>query len=343
MLRGALWAAEPFYTAAVTARNRFYDRGWLRTKRLPRPVISIGHLTTGGTGKTPMVRWLAEMFRNRGMNVAILSRGYKSTAGSLGDEWEMLRGHLNEGSSTPVAFCANSDRFAGGLHVLREHPRVDLFILDDGFQHRRLARDFDLVLMSAVAPFGFGHVLPRGLLREPMNGLRRASAVVITHADQVTPDALTAIQERVRQVNTSLPVYRAAHVQSGLRQSDQDSAPISALSGRRVLAFCGIGDPQTFERQLRSAGAEVVGSRFFPDHYAYRDADAVELQGEAASRGAEALVTTEKDWVKFSRLPRTGTIVPVWRVDVRIQFLGDDERLLLEQVSPLFQSRSAPQ
>lgn len=342
MLRGALSMAEPFYTAAVTARNRFYDLGWLSVRRLPRPVISIGNLTTGGTGKTPMVRWLAETFRNRGLNVAILSRGYKSTDGSLGDELEMLRGQLNDGSSPSVFLCANSDRFAGGQQVLHENPRVDLFLLDDGFQHRRLARDIDLVLVSAVDPFGFGHVLPRGLLREPVKGLRRASALVITHSDQVTPDKLAAIEERVRQVNSRLPVYRAAHVQSGLRQSDQDSAPISALSGRRVLAFCGIGDPQTFERQLRAAGAEVVGSQFFPDHYAYRDADAAELQREASGRGAEVLVTTEKDWVKFSRLPRVGTALPVWRVEVRIQFPGDDGRLLLEQVLPLFQSRPTP-
>ena len=109
-----------------------------------------------------------------------------------------------------------------------------------------------------------------------------------------------------------------------------------------MLAFCGIGDPQTYERQLRSAGADVVGSRFFPDHYEYRNADAVELQREAAGRGAEALVTTEKDWVKFSRLPRAGATLPVWRVDVRIQFQGDDGRLLLEQLLPRFQSRPAP-
>lgn len=339
LLRGALSAAEPLYATTIAARNRLYDRRWIRINRLPRPVISIGNLTTGGTGKTPMVRWLAETLRSLGMTPAILSRGYRSTGTSLGDELEMLDRQLNNGPSAPVFVRANSDRFEAGRQVLREHPEIGVFILDDGFQHRRLARDVDLVLVSAVAPFGFGHVLPRGLLREPVSGLRRADAVVITHADQASHDQLIQIEQRVRQVNTDIPVYRAVHAHTALQQSDGRAVPISGLAGRRVFVFCGIGDPHTFEGQLRATGTDVVGSRFFADHYAYGDSDAAELHRDAIRCGAEALVTTEKDWVKLSHLRQPLNGLPVWRVDVRIRFEGADERLLLEQLLPRLSAR----
>src|SRR4051812_36636358 len=174
LVRGALGAMEPLYRAAVASRNRFYD--FAGQTRLPRPVISVGNITTGGTGKTPMVAWLATQLLEQGMHPAILLRGY--SRGGISDEQQMLQRQL---PGVPVQ--ANADRVEGARMVLGEHPEVDVFLLDDGFQHRRVARDFDLVLINAREPFGLGRVLPRGLLRESLDGLKRAHGFVITRAD----------------------------------------------------------------------------------------------------------------------------------------------------------------
>src|SRR4051794_36561894 len=164
-IRALLSLAEPFYAAAAGARNRAFDRDPRKLRRLPRPVISIGNLTAGGTGKTPVVRWLASRLRDDGLRVAVLSRGYKATPGSLGDEQRMLESLLNGPGKVPVVIRADPDRYSTGVAALREHPEIDVFLLDDGFQHRRLGRDLDLVLVNMTEPFGYGHVLPRGLLR----------------------------------------------------------------------------------------------------------------------------------------------------------------------------------
>src|SRR5687768_1490731 len=188
LLRTALAAVEPFYSGAAAVRNRMYDSGVKATKSLPRPTISVGNITTGGTGKTPVVRWLAERLRDDGWRVAILSRGYKSKPGTLGDEQLMLDRALNGPAERHrVTLVAHPDRLRGAREALRLRPDTDVFLLDDGFQHRRAGRDLDVVLVSATNPFGYGRVLPRGMLREPLGGLRRAGAFVITHADQATP------------------------------------------------------------------------------------------------------------------------------------------------------------
>jgi len=336
-VRAALATAEPFYASIIWARNQLYDRRVLPRRRLPRPVISVGNLTTGGTGKTPMVRWLAAALRDRGWRVAILSRGYKSAGAALGDELEMLRQQLNAHSSMTVVVQANPDRYSGGLRVLDKHPETDVFVLDDGFQHRRLERDFDLVLVSAVEPFGFGHVLPRGLLREPTRGLRRATAIVLTHADQVPPKSPSSAVDQVRRWNAAAPLYRAIHAQTAVLTSDgAPPLPISYLSARRVYLLCGIADPSTFGRQLSQAGATIIGHRWFPDHHHYDDADATEARKEACRLGAEAIVSTEKDWVKLCGLPSArDSTPPIWRVDVQIQFLNDDAHRLLQQIDPI--------
>ena len=336
LLRAATSAAEPFYSLAASARNRLFDNGVFRSARLPRPVISVGNITTGGTGKTPLVRWLAARLRDHGKRVAILSRGYKAAPGSRGDEQLMLDRLLNgPGASNPVSIVANPDRVAAATALLRDRPEVDLFLLDDGFQHRRVRRDLDLVVISATSPFGYGHVLPRGMLREPIRGLSRAGAFVVTHADAVDPATLAQIEREVRRHNSDAPLYRAAHVQSALRRPDGELMPIAALRGCTWFAFCGIGDPQAFSKQLESTGGRRAGFRAFPDHYNYTADDVATLKRDAAAAGADVLVTTEKDWPKLSRLPATGEAkeeVPIWRADVELQFMADDAAGLWAQV-----------
>src|SRR4051812_37835557 len=220
LLRGATAAAEPFYAMVAAARNRAFDAGVRKTHRQPRATISIGNITTGGTGKTPVVRWLAQRLRESGRHVAILSRGYKAEPGKLGDEQLMLDHALNSPvEQQRIPIVANPDRIAGANEALRLRADTDVFLLDDGFQHRRAERDLDIVLVSATNPFGYGRVLPRGMLREPLSGLRRAGAVVITHADQVGDSDLTTIERTIRRYNPAAPIYHAVHAHAALRSA----------------------------------------------------------------------------------------------------------------------------
>jgi tetraacyldisaccharide 4'-kinase len=336
-LRAGLGVAEPFYSAASRLRNWLFDAGIRKVHRLPVPVVSIGNITTGGTGKTPMVRWLAEQLRGAGHRPAILSRGYRAQGAGLGDELTMLDRQLNGGTQAPIFLRANPDRVAGGQTLLAEHPEVDFLVLDDAFQHRRIARDLDIVLISAASPFGFGHVLPRGLLREPLTGLRRAGAIVITHADQFSGEDLAGIETQIRRHAPTVPIYRASHEQFGLREAGTGHS-MEELVRRRYFVFGGIANPQNFAEQLAHF-APPAGYRWFPDHHAYTANDLQSLEQTARAVGAEILVTTEKDWAKIEPLPsRIG--LRVWRVQMEIRFADDHEQRLLRQVSALSPSPS---
>jgi tetraacyldisaccharide 4'-kinase len=340
LLRAGLSVVSPVYAAAMRGRNVKYDLG-LGVKRLPRPVVSVGNITTGGTGKTPVVRWLCERLREAGERPAVLMRGYKARPGERGDEQAMLEGLLNRAGEAPVVVRAEPSRHAGGLAVLRAHPDVSVMVMDDGFQHRRLARDFDLVLIDACQPFGFGRVIPRGLLREPLGGLRRADAILITRADQASSEAIERIVARVRAVNADVPVYRCSHAHVGLRSADGVLHSLDELSERRFFAFAGIGNPEGLEAQLRRLPGELCGRRWFGDHWDYGASDLASVQSEARAGGAELLVTTEKDWVKVARGVGAGTAVelPVWRVELAVRFEGEDENRLLGQVRARLESR----
>jgi tetraacyldisaccharide 4'-kinase len=339
LLRGALRAAEPFYSGVARARNALFDKGIKTVRRLDRPVISIGNITTGGAGKTPMVRWLAERLRDEGTTVAILSRGYRAEGNSAGDELTMLDRALNRPGTRPVFVKADPNRFAGGTSLLREHPEIDAFLLDDGFQHRRLHRDFDLALISALEPFGYSHVLPRGLLREPQAGLNRASAVVLTHADQVDNQRRAEIESGIRK-HSDAPIYRAVHAEAGLLSPEaySDRKPISHLTERRFFAFCGLANPTSLDRRLQSFGNHYVGQQWFGDHHQYTPADIKKLVREARDRGAELLLTTEKDWVKIEKF---AVDFPIWRLAIRMQFVADDENRLLAQIHSAITGKSA--
>jgi tetraacyldisaccharide 4'-kinase len=353
-LRAALAVAEPFYAAAVSLRNRMYDRRLLTVRTLPRPVVSIGNLTAGGTGKTPVVRWLASKLCEEGRRVAILSRGYRAAggAGALGDEQLMLDRLLNGPAAAPgapgtrstprVTIRAHPDRSAAADAALRECPDTDVFLLDDGFQHRRVARDLDVVLVNCTEPFGHGRVLPRGLLREPLSGLRRAGAVVLTHADRVNEAGRAQIESEIRRRRPDVPIFRAAHAPVAFRTSDSDASPLEALRARRVFAFCGLASPEAFERDVRNLSGSYAGHRWFADHHTYTPEDRAQIEASARAAGADVVVTTEKDWAKLADLSPPGREdLPVWRLDVAIQFSGDDESRLLAQVRRAISSRSA--
>jgi len=301
-----LWPVSIVYSLIARAKAWGYARGIFRKRKLPRTVIGVGNLTVGGTGKTPMVLAIAERLAQEGKKAAILTRGYRGTAdaGASGvpqsDEVALLRDRL----SGKVQLGVGADRYKSGM-VLAKHG-IEWFVLDDGFQHLKLSRDVDVVLIDATDPFGGGMVLPAGRLREPLSGLRRADIVVITRSVQAPSPAIEAIIRR----HTSSPIfYASTHLESVLRVPRLDVAlPQQDWTKARFLAFCGIGNPAAFFEDLRTWGLQVVQKRSFLDHHAYTAREAARMEQDASSAGADALLCTEKDvWnlrnVQFTALP----------------------------------------
>lgn len=295
LARLALTPLGGLWSTVMTLRNGAYDRGWLPAVRAAAPVVCVGNLTLGGTGKTPLVAWVARRLLAAGRRPAIVSRGYAAAAGQRSDEAAELAILL-----PGILHVADRDRAAAAAEAVA--AGADAIVLDDGFQHRRLARDLDLVAVDATDPFGCGHVFPRGLLRERIDGLARADATILTRAGSVSATRRGEIRDRLsRACRGALPRVwaEASHAPVALRDESGTRHPIDRLHGRRVAAFAGIGNPSAFRRTLASLGAEVVAFRPYADHHAYTRADLADLAGWAAGHGAEGLVTTLKDLVKI--------------------------------------------
>ena len=297
--RGGLRLASVPYGWATALRNRLFDRGWKGTERAAVPVVSVGNLTVGGTGKTPCVEYVARRLRQWDRRVAILSRGYGSDQGP-NDEALVLEENLPD-----VPHLQGADRVALAT-VAVEELESEVLVLDDGFQHRRLARDLDLVLLDATEPWGFGYVLPRGLLRESPRGLRRAGAVLLTRCDQADAAALARLRERVARLAPQAPLIETSHRPTAWIDAEHRTRPLDHWRGKAVLAFCGIGNPEAFRRTLLDLGMTVRAFRAFPDHHPYSRNDVEDLRTWARHPATEGVVvTTQKDLVKL-RLTRLG-------------------------------------
>ena len=299
LARAGLRVASIGYGAAVAVRNAGFDRGWKESRHAPVPVISVGNLTLGGTGKTPMVEWLARWYRRRGRRVAILSRGYGQEEG-LNDEGQVLEENLPD-----VPHLQGPDRVS--LAAVAAHElETELILLDDGFQHRRLARDLDLVLIDALDPFGLGHIFPRGLLREPIASLGRAGVVVLSRADLISSAEKEAIKAKVLSSAGRLPWVEARHAPRDLIDGEGTASPLELLRGQSIAAFCGIGNPEGFRRTLLPLCHELRDLRVFPDHHIYSAEDVRSLERWVADVGANLVLTTQKDLVKL----RAGLLGP---------------------------------
>jgi len=285
LLRMLLWPLSLLYGIGVRLRVFLYDHGWLKRKRLNAPVISVGNLTVGGTGKTPLVIWLAKKFLNDGKRVAILSRGYRGANGTS-DEIELMKFRLHD----RVSFGVGKDRFAEGQRLASQQP-VDVFLLDDGFQHLRLARDLDILLLDSSQQLGGESLLPAGSLREPISAMSRANLVVFTRTE-TTPGAIEAIAKL-----NQFPVFAAATRLLGFRRLGSEIALLSSSEIGRgpFFAFCGLGNPDAFFRDLRNWGLALAGQTTYADHHRYTEAEVLELQAAGKQASANAFVTTEKD------------------------------------------------
>lgn len=317
--RGALQSLSLFYGGAVRARNRAYDVRLLRAQRAAVPVVSVGNITAGGTGKTPFVAWLAGWFRQRNMRVALLSRGYRALPGAVNDE-KLVLDRLCPG----VPHWQSPDRVASARAACAEHG-AQVLILDDGFQHRRLARDLEIVLIDALNPWGYGYLLPRGLLREPLSGLRRADVIVLTRVDQCSDTARQEILTRIRAIHPRADVVEAAYPPQALVNAAGESQPLDALAAAPVAAFCGIGNPSAFRQMLTERGLAAESFTPFPDHHHYT-ADELERLGHSAwQAGAAVILTTEKDLVKINRTDLGGC--PLWAVRIGTELRSGREAL----------------
>src|SRR5712691_8939994 len=285
ILRSLLRPLSVVYGAGVRARIWLYANRWLKQKRLKAPVISVGNLTVGGTGKTPVVIWLAEKFLADGKRVAILSRGYRGANGTS-DEIELMKFRLQ----SRVSFGVGKNRFAEG-HRLELQRHIDVFLLDDGFQHLKLSRDLNILLMDASRPLAGEFLLPAGPLREPVAAMSRANLIIFTRAE-TTSGTLEAIG-KLHQY----PVFAASTRLLGFRRFGGEITTLFAkeIGAGPFFAFCGLGNPNAFFRDLGNWGLAICGQAIFPDHHRYtqRDVSAVKQAGKRA--GANAFVTTEKD------------------------------------------------
>ena len=297
------------YAAAASARAALYDRKLLPVARLPVAVLSVGNLSVGGTGKTPMVALLVRLLRARGRRPGILSRGYGAPAGEANDEARALDALL-----PGVPHVQDPDRVRGGRALVERHG-ADTLVLDDGFQHRRLHRDLDLVLVDATRPWGLpaaregaepvAACLPRGFLREPPRALRRADAVVMTRCDQVPAAALERLRAQLRELAPGAALLEAEHRARGLAgMQNQPAMGLDCLQGREVTLVSGIGNPEAFERTALGLGARVREHRRFSDHHDYSAGDLAGLEGRT-------LLTTSKDAVKLRGLAPGALVLEV--------------------------------
>lgn len=325
VLRGLLRVASTVYGLAVRLRNRRYDTGRTPIHRAGVPVISVGNLTTGGTGKTPLVAYLATALRQRGYRVSLISRGYGRGEAALNDEALELEQRLPD-----VPHVQDPDRVAAA-NVAVEELETQVILMDDGFQHRRLHRDLDIVVVDATCPYGYGYLLPRGMLREPLASIARADIAVLSRSNYVSEAERQSIRETYLSKNPRLLWVEAEHQPGRLIDYRDRTEPLEGLTGKRVLAFCGIGNPQAFRRTLADCGAAVVDLYVLPDHARY-DGDTVEqleqwgqTQQAASDAAVDLVVCTQKDLVKVRAAKIAGLPLRAVQIDLQVH---PDEPLL---------------
>jgi tetraacyldisaccharide 4'-kinase len=321
------------YGLAVRFRLRLYQKGFLPTRRLPFRVISIGNLIAGGTGKTPHTALLAGYLQKKGMKTAILSRGFRGTGmrhGAVVSDGQAIRSTVQESGEEPLWLAQKLEglpvvigrnRYRSGMEFLRNGP-TEWVVLDDGFQHLALARDINILLLPGQRPLASERLLPSGMLREPLEAMKRADIILITHAEHLDNTAREAWISEIRS-RSSVPVYFSEHRPSMLWQyPDKKNLPLTWLKDKRVLAFCGLADPDSFWFSLRQLGADLIKRVAFTDHHHYGEKDLRGLETLSRTIKPDLLVTTEKDAIKFNKWPVTDFPLVVLAIEVEIQESG---------------------
>jgi tetraacyldisaccharide 4'-kinase len=317
-----------------TIRKSIYALSLIKPKKLKATVISIGNITVGGSGKTPFVLYLAKKLQEKGIIFTILTRGYKRLSKDtremkkndspnikweqVGDEPYLLSNHLPE-----IPIIVDKDRFHSGK-IAQDKYKADFLLLDDGFQHWRLKRDLDIVMIDSSIDLKKEKLLPAGRLREPLSSLKRADLFILTRIDQ--SEYKDKMKKLLQRYNPQAPIVESILQTSSIQNlKDKTEIDLSQLKGKKGLACCGIGNPYSFERTLKSLGLEILNAFFFLDHYIYTRKDLLSFQEEARKSGAEYLITTEKDSI---RLPDTGELtIPLLVVKVELKIISGEEKL----------------
>lgn len=319
-----LAVAAAAYSIGIRLRNFLYSNGWLKIHTADVPVISVGNITTGGTGKTPLVIWLCKFLQQKEIRTAVLTRGYKTHTkkrAARTDEPAILA------QSCPEAeVIINPDRVAAAAEAVNKFG-AKVLIMDDGFQHRRLARDADIVTIDATQPFGYNKMLPAGLLREPSSALKRADAVVITRCEQADETQLAELEEKLQSNNPGMIIAKAMHAAICVKSAAGEEISIEQLKGKKIFAFCGIGNPEAFFKTIRELGAKKVGSQVFNDHYHYTEKDMASICEQARLKDSELVLSTEKDWTKIKQLPGSKEDVPFGYLVIELKFVVGEEEI----------------
>ncbi|MEK6738172.1 MAG: tetraacyldisaccharide 4'-kinase [Planctomycetota bacterium] len=322
-IQSALYPFSKIYGFAVKTRIFFYRKGVLKATRLPVPVISVGNITLGGTGKTPFIEYIARYLDEKGKKSAILSRGYAAAIwqkggdtapGACNDEYLVFQENIPY-----VRNLLNKDRVAAGREAIRDF-QAECLLLDDGFQHLRLARDLDIVIIDALNPFGYDYLTPRGMLREPLEALKRADLIALTHVDQCSLGAVERIIDRLRKIAGHIPVVKTIHQPVCLETQLGSRLNVHGLEGKGVFAFCAIGNPMSLRKSIENLGAKVLGFRTFPDHHAYSLNDLKKLDEESQRLMPDAIITTQKDKVKIKN-DDVAWGFPLWTLKMEIRIL----------------------
>jgi tetraacyldisaccharide 4'-kinase len=340
------------YSAATRARLALYRTGALKVHKISAPVISIGNITTGGTGKTPLVEWVARAAAKEGRRVCVLTRGYgraDTRKRVLVSDGERVLADASVGGDEPrllaemlqgvAAVISDADR-AGAARWAGETLKSDLFILDDGFQHLRLARDLDIVTIDATNPWGGGRLLPVGRLREPVRNLKRADLIVLTRSH--LPKDIESLRKQAERLSGGRPVLLSSTRTKAI--TALDSTPLTgttlpdarsrSFSSRPLAAFCAIGNPAAFFTHIRRDRLTLSYTRAFPDHHVYKQTDVDSLVVEAKRQGASALLTTAKDAVKLRSLRFD---LPCYVLEIGLEF--DDEEKLAGMIREAIEKR----
>jgi len=297
----------------------------LKTVRLPACVISVGNITVGGTGKTPVVEYISRYIHKKGKRVAILSRGYASriqqknsslTGNVCNDEYLLFRENIPE-----IPHIVNKNRVKGGREAI-ERFRAEYLLLDDGFQHLKLARDVNIITIDALNPLGYERIFPEGLLREPVEGLKRADMIILTHVDQCSPNAINSIIDRLRKIAGHIPIIETVHKPVCLESvKDNATLDIGFLNGKRVFGFCAIGNPESFRKSIETLGAELIGFYTFPDHHVYTSSELEKVNAEARRMLPDAIIITQKDKVKLQEYS-TRWNIPLLSLKIEIRIVN---------------------
>ena len=303
------------YTAAVKCVDLSYRTGLRPGRKAAVPVVSVGNITLGGTGKTPFVIYIADLFQTRGRKTAVLTRGYG------GDESRMIMDELPD-----VPVIVGQDRVRSAGNAVSEQAEV--LILDDGFQHRRIARDLDVLLLDSFSLFGNGYLFPRGALREPVSALQRADIIVLTKSDRPGVPEKQSMIEKIRSFSPSVPVVMARHRVTSLSDVTGTSYPGDRLSGKKVCLASGIGDPEYFLFLVESLGGIVVSRHDYDDHHRYSQHDVERIRSGCAASGAELIIITRKDFVKIKHLDISGIEDKLFVLNVVMDVFDGKEQLI---------------